>query len=294
MCNPCATRRSSARTGTIHPVHWEPTDQEVEEKLTEMAYIWGDIEEKIEVEARDADNPISNEQFLSEAVGKAFRVEAVYDENDFSDPCSSYILLYDVADKGARSTVETLDRLGLRASLSRHIVKMARPWHNHHHLHVKLVPRSTPVEGQICRRVGQERPPTTTPLLEDIPLEKPESAVGLVERDGYWLTPIEAPFYDALRDTGLTFAVQPWIQGTDSRYRPDFLVLYGGQAAAVELDGHDWHKTKEQRSHDAKRDRWFKERRVETIRFTGSQVFKDAQGCVGELLNVLRGANARP
>jgi len=41
-------------------------------------------------------------------------------------------------------------------------------------------------------------------------------------------------------------------------------------------------------------DRWFKQRRVETIRFTGSQVFKDAQGCVSELLNVLRGASARP
>jgi very-short-patch-repair endonuclease len=72
------------------------------------------------------------------------------------------------------------------------------------------------------------------------------------------------------------------------------LVFYDGRAIAVELDGHDWHKTKEQRARDADRDRWFAARKVQTLRWTGSQVYADAQGCVSELLNVLRGVPARP
>jgi very-short-patch-repair endonuclease len=128
-----------------------------------------------------------------------------------------------------------------------------------------------------------------------VPTVKPEgSAVGLVERDGYWLTPIEVPFYDALRETALLFSVQPWMQTTDRRYRFDFLIHYDGGVLAVELDGHDFHKTKEQRGRDAQRDRWFAARKITTVRFTGSQVYADPQGCVKELLDVLRAAGARP
>jgi hypothetical protein len=41
-------------------------------------------------------------------------------------------------------------------------------------------------------------------------------------------------------------------------------------------------------------DRWFAARKVQTLRWTGSQVNADPQGCVRELLDVLRGAQARP
>jgi very-short-patch-repair endonuclease len=174
------------------------------------------------------------------------------------------------------------------------ISEKAKPWHSRDYLSIRTVIRTAPVEGQICRRLGQEHPPTQTPTLDDIPVEISGGAVGLIEKDGYKLTPIEEPFYDALRDTGLTFAVQPWIQGTDRRYRVDFLVFHDGRSVAVELDGHDYHKTKEQRSRDAERDRWLAARKVETLRWTGSQVFADPQACVSELLNVLRAAPARP
>jgi hypothetical protein len=32
-------------------VRWEPTEQEIEEKLIELAYVWGDIEEGVEAKA---------------------------------------------------------------------------------------------------------------------------------------------------------------------------------------------------------------------------------------------------
>jgi very-short-patch-repair endonuclease len=118
--------------------------------------------------------------------------------------------------------------------------------------------------------------------------------VPYVERDGYHLTPIEVPIYKELLETSLTFSVQPWVQGPDRRYRVDFLVLYGGRAVAVELDGHEYHRTKEQRQSDAQKDRWLAERGIETLRWTGSEVYRDAQGCIRQLRDILRRSAARP
>ena len=277
-------------------MNWEPSAQEIEEKLIEMAYIWGDIEEQMEIAASEAEaGPISDEQFLAESVGNAFRVEAIFDRNDFNDPCSTYLLLFDVADKSSRKATDTIERFRLRQMLSEYIRDHARPWHSDDHLRLKLVPRSIPIEGQVCRRLGEEHPPQVTPSLDDVPPYRPSAgSVELIERTPHWLTPIEAPFYDALRETGLTFAVQPWVEGPSGKYRLDFLVFYDGGAVGVELDGHEWHKTKEQRSRDAARDRWFQSRRIQIVRFTGSQVFADVQGCVSELLNVVRASQARP
>lgn len=274
---------------------WEPSTQEVEDKLIEMAYIWGDIEEQVEMAAHEAEGgPVSDEQFLAGAVGRAFRIEAVFERNGFNDPCSTYLLLFDVADRQSRSAADTIERFNLRAMLSSYITDMARPWHTRDHLHVKLVPRSTPVLGEICRRLGEEHPERHQPSLDDVPTFVPTgSTVPLEQRGSYYLTPIEAPFYDALAETGLTFSVQPWIQHADTKYRMDFLVFYDGGAVAVELDGHEFHKTKEQRGSDASRDRWLQARGIRTVRFTGSQVFGNVQGCVAELLDVVRQSQSR-
>jgi hypothetical protein len=68
-------------------VGWEPTDQEIEEKLIELAYTWGDIEEEIEMAASGDDNEAN---FLSHVIGEAFRVEAVFGENHWADACTFY------------------------------------------------------------------------------------------------------------------------------------------------------------------------------------------------------------
>lgn len=141
-------------------------------------------------------------------------------------------------------------------------------------------------------------------ILEDIRLhagigppsdgDRHDSPEGLKDRWPYDLTPIEAQFYDALAETGLTFSVQPWLQHADRKYRADFLIHYDGRAVVVELDGHDWHKTKDQRGKDAAKDRWLQARGIRVVRFTGSQVYADTQGCVRELLDVVRQSQARP
>jgi very-short-patch-repair endonuclease len=128
-------------------------------------------------------------------------------------------------------------------------------------------------------------PGAPSPLPSSVPREL---------RGPHELTPIEAPFFDALAETGLTFSVQPFIQHADRRYRLDFLIHYDGRAVAVELDGHEYHKTKEQRTKDAARDRWLMARGIRVVRFTGSEVFADPQKCVRELLDVVRQSQARP
>ena len=60
-----------------------------------------------------------------------------------------------------------------------------------------IVARARPVAGKVCARVIVPAP--VTPDLRDLPQRIPDSPmVDYVERDGYFLTPIEAPFYDEL------------------------------------------------------------------------------------------------
>jgi tetratricopeptide (TPR) repeat protein len=60
-------------------------------------------------------------------------------------------------------------------------------------------------------------------------------------------------------------------------YYIDFAIV--DRKIAIEIDGHDYHKTKEQRTHDAERDRALDLDGWRVIRFTGSEVKKDAIGC---------------
>jgi hypothetical protein len=159
-----------------------------------------------------------------------------------------YEVLFDVADEQAREAAKTV-RSGITT-----VQKVIKTEFSgaEHGVEVRVVSIGTPAEAQVCGRPGQP-PPKDHIDVSDVPIEKPDSNVPLVQRDQYWLTPIEVPFYDALRETSLVFAVQPWIQGVESRFRLDFLVFYDGGMVAVELDGHETHKTKEQRTRDAKR-----------------------------------------
>jgi len=101
-------------------VTWYPTGEEIEEKLIELAYAWGDIEELLELQAlaegegefvpavaRPA--AVGKKRELSMAIGAAFRVEAQFGENDFADPCTFYVLLYDVTDPRGREAAAQVE-----------------------------------------------------------------------------------------------------------------------------------------------------------------------------------------
>jgi very-short-patch-repair endonuclease len=56
----------------------------------------------------------------------------------------------------------------------------------------------------------------------------------------------------------------------------------------VECDGHDFHeRTKEQAARDKKRDRDLLSRGVTTIRFTGPEIYKNAEGCARQLWKII-------
>lgn len=72
-------------------------------------------------------------------------------------------------------------------------------------------------------------------------------------------------------------------------YRADFIcfgldVRQQVGALAVECDGHAFHeKTKEQAQRDKFRDRCFISNDIPVMRFTGSEIWRDATDCVGEV-----------
>jgi very-short-patch-repair endonuclease len=273
-------------------------DGQIEETLVEMVYRWADVEEALPRWTRpdketDVRLPVGRD--LLEAVDQAFRVEAVVEEgtNDYGEDYQiySYVLLFDVESKDARRAAQDVRSEG--RLLDQVLREEWKGTYTSVNGAVRVCSAGAPSVGQVCGRRNTP-PPKKHIDVSDVPVEKPNSNVPLTHKHGYWLTPIEVPFYDALRDTGLVFAVQPWIQGVERRYRADFLVFYDGGMVVVELDGHESHKSKEDRIRDAARDRWFAARGVQTLRWTGTEVHANAQECVRQLLEIVRGTQARP
>lgn len=193
----------------------------------------------------------------------------------------------DVTDAKARERADEAER---NSRLRHLIVDMARPWHTAFLARQASSAKHSGRRGDLSRR-GEKHPARVQPGLDDVPTFVPTgSTVPLQKRGPYHLTPIEASFYDALAETGLTFSVQPWLQHADKKYRTDFLVFYDGGGIAVDK----FHKTKEQRGADAAKDRWLQARGIRVVRFTGSQVFADVAGCIRELHDVVRQSQSRP
>jgi very-short-patch-repair endonuclease len=67
-------------------------------------------------------------------------------------------------------------------------------------------------------------------------------------------------------------------------YVADFLVFH---RIVVEVDGHDYHKTKEQREYDYKKTRYLQKKGYTVVRFTGTEVFLDPVGCWREVKDIL-------
>jgi len=74
---------------------------------------------------------------------------------------------------------------------------------------------------------------------------------------------------------------QEWI----GEYRVDFSIK--DKKVVVELDGHDYHKTKKQRQNDAKRQRKLQKQGYTVVRFTGNEINNDVSGCISEVLDIL-------
>jgi len=72
-------------------------------------------------------------------------------------------------------------------------------------------------------------------------------------------------------------------------YKVDF--VYGH--CAVEIDGQESHKTKEQRMADYQRERYLQMQGYTVVRFTGTEVYRDPERCVDELIKIESGVDWR-
>ena len=129
------------------------------------------------------------------------------------------------------------------------------------------------------------------PLVYSVWAESEDNAITLFARAlGLVLTesPIEeslwAAFLRAIKPPYEKVSL-PTPQHQLNGYRLDF--AWPDRKVAVEVDGHDYHKTKEQRSYDAKRDRELTKLGWTTLRFTGSDVHKDADAVADEVVQIL-------
>jgi very-short-patch-repair endonuclease len=93
-------------------------------------------------------------------------------------------------------------------------------------------------------------------------------------------SPIEEKFWNALR---LEHFITP--QFRIGRYRVDFAIE--SHKIAIELDGHEFHKSKEQRTNDAERERYLQRQGWHVIRFTGTEIWNDVGQCISDMVAIM-------
>lgn len=131
--------------------------------------------------------------------------------------------------------------------------------------------------------------PKHTHFIENQMLIATKTLDDLMDNHPYFLlkkceSPIEVEFYvHALYSIQ---SLKPQIKV--GPYRVDFAIP--DNKYYIELDGHDFHSSKEQRAYDAKRDRYLLSNGWKVIRFTGSEINADPSSCVDEIKTILKGA----
>ena len=93
------------------------------------------------------------------------------------------------------------------------------------------------------------------------------------------MSPIEQALFDAMPDDLLRQVVLQYPVGF---YRVDFAFPYS--KVAVECDGHRWHSTTDAQARDAKRDRYMSAMGWKVIRFAGTEIYRNPEAAVAEIV----------
>lgn len=101
---------------------------------------------------------------------------------------------------------------------------------------------------------------------------------------------IEQIFYNAFieeyvnPDNGLCFTQDIETQVVIGIYKVDFLI---NKKYVIEIDGHEFHKTKEQRENDYTRDRYLLRHGYVPIRFTATEIYLSTHASVVEAMKLV-------
>ncbi len=111
----------------------------------------------------------------------------------------------------------------------------------------------------------------------------------LIKNHPYFLlqkceSPIEIRFYVYALSKIPGIKPQIWVD----EYRVDFAIP--DKKFVIELDGHEYHKTREQRTSDAKRERHLINKGWQVLRFTGSEIYEDVTGRIEEIKTMIKKA----
>jgi very-short-patch-repair endonuclease len=102
-------------------------------------------------------------------------------------------------------------------------------------------------------------------------------------------SPIELKLLQAIRGwlfhNDLTEKYVARTQVRIGKYRADIVVIdsFTCERLAVECDGREWHTAPDQVSRDKRRDRWFASQGIPVMRFSGSEIHRDARGCAAQI-----------
>lgn len=105
-------------------------------------------------------------------------------------------------------------------------------------------------------------------------------------------------FPTATTETGAPHDIKIAAQHPVGPYRVDFAILVTPVAPgpplklAIECDGHDFHeRTKEQARRDKNRDRVLASFGYHVLRFTGSEIWRDARACAAQIERIIDAKN---
>ena len=99
---------------------------------------------------------------------------------------------------------------------------------------------------------------------------------------------IEKQFSNALDEMAELIEKEHWFGDPEkhSRYRVDFILK--DARLIIELDGHEYHSTKEQLEKDAVRQRYLTRAGYTVIKFTGGEINRSPSGCVAEVRKIYK------
>lgn len=138
-------------------------------------------------------------------------------------------------------------------------------------------------EGYKCNGLYPER----RTFVVHITREKCENIHFLYAfRQKYFLSPLEYTFYHHLLLNEHNIRLDPIPNYPVKPYYIDLALVEN--RIAIEIDGHEFHKTKTQRTHDARRDRFLTKKKWKVIRFTGTEIYKNVEACVKEVISFVK------
>ena len=128
-------------------------------------------------------------------------------------------------------------------------------------------------------------------MITQSPIEAKFAAAVMLYDDAIHILPSSDLMAKTWKGSGMAFACAP--QVLIERHRVDFCfladVIFGVPLmVAVECDGYDFHdRTKMQAARDKARDRDLTRSGVTVMRFTGSEIHRDANACFQEVYDYL-------